>query len=170
MLIRVAVAILAVAVIAAVILPRVVGRSGSHFDPVQSRISTFKSMLGRFHLDCGRYPTTEEGLKALHMPPDDLKGKWGPQPYTDLETFNDPWDTPYLYWSERPDEYVLGSLGADRKPGGTGYDQDVIGSYVSHETPLSVIKEPVLCSKGRAPVRALLEKCRPLLESSQTGL
>jgi general secretion pathway protein G len=128
MLIRGAVAVFALVIIAAVILPKVIGAGNGNprFSSVRSIISTHQSMLDHFHQDCGRFPTAEEGLSALHSPPADLKDKWGPQPYTDLKKFNDPWGTPYLYWSENPDEYVMGSLGADRKPGGRGFDQDVI--------------------------------------------
>ena len=126
-LLKVAICLLVLAVLAALILPRVVG-AGDRGGPrtgVGPELATYKSMLDHFHLDCGRYPTTEEGLNALHVAPASLKGKWGPQPYTDKTTFNDPWGNPYLYASDGPDHYTLRSLGEDGQIGGKGYGADV---------------------------------------------
>jgi general secretion pathway protein G len=119
--------VLLLAVISALCLPRVVG-GGDRGGPrtgVGSELATYKSLLDHFHLDCGRYPTTEEGLNALHVAPASLKDKWGPQPYTDKTSFNDPWGNPYLYLSNDPNQYTLKSYGEDGQPGGDGYAADI---------------------------------------------
>ena len=114
-----------VAVLVALIVPRIIGTSASHFSPVHSELSAFKSMLDHFHLDCGRYPTTKEGLEALHTAPPSVKDRWGPQSYTDKETFDDPWGNPYLYRSDGQNHFTLRSYGQDGQAGGEGYDADV---------------------------------------------
>lgn len=118
---------LAIVVLTALFVPRVVGLGNgrSHFSRVHSELSTYKSLLDHFHLDCGRYPTTEEGLDALHVVPASLKDKWGPQPYTDKTSFDDPWGNPYLYLSNDPNQYTLKSYGEDGQPGGEGYAADI---------------------------------------------
>jgi general secretion pathway protein G len=96
--------------------------SGS--DKARSEISTFKGLLDRFKLDCGRYPTTQEGLAALHDGPLSLKGKWA-GPYTDKAVFDDPWGHTYLYRADGGDDYTLVSYGEDGKEGGEGYNADL---------------------------------------------
>jgi type II secretory pathway pseudopilin PulG len=41
--------------------------------------------------------------------------------------FKDPWGNEYIYKSHGPDEipYEIISYGADGKPGGTGYNEDI---------------------------------------------
>jgi type II secretion system protein G len=51
-----------------------------------------------FEIDCGRFPTTEEGLSALKKcPTPALKGRWrGPYP-DDSKIPKDPWGRDYVY-------------------------------------------------------------------------
>lgn len=67
--------------------------------------------LARFKFDCGRFPTTEEGLRVLNTNPGFTN--WH-GPYT-IKPFTDPWDSRYQYSfeDERP---LLMSFGADGKP------------------------------------------------------
>lgn len=125
-LIELMVVVLILAVLAALVVPRIVGAGDqAKFKAAQSEVSTYKGLLDRFHLDVGRYPTTEEGLEALHTAPSGTEGKWGPQPYTDKTTFLDPWGNPYVYEADGTSDYVLKSYGQDGQEGGEGYNADV---------------------------------------------
>lgn len=72
--------------------------------------------LDLFEQDNGRYPTAEEGLKALVENPSLPTWKG---PYLKNELKPDPWDSPYIYEldTEHPGRYLLRSAGPDRAPG-----------------------------------------------------
>jgi general secretion pathway protein G len=85
------------------------------------------SVLDQFHMDIGRYPTTEEGLQALVIKPSTLEetvaDKWGPKPYIrDASGLNDPWGHMYGYkcpGDVNADAYDLWSNGPDGQPNTT---------------------------------------------------
>jgi len=115
--------------LAALIGPRVVGRLGRAKQQVaRSQIALLESALDQFRLDVGRYPTTEEGLRALIEPPqeEEARQKWR-GPYLKKKKIPlDPWGRPYEYRCPgEHGEYDLWSYGADGKPGGTGENADV---------------------------------------------
>jgi general secretion pathway protein G len=57
-----------------------------------------KTALDRFAIDCGRYPTTSEGLAGMvNCPTNFTGGKWN-GPYLD-EIPKDPWKYDYVYRS-----------------------------------------------------------------------
>lgn len=125
-LIELLVVILILAILAALIVPRVVGRTDdAKIGRAKSDIKTLAGELDKFRLDTGRYPTTEEGLQALRTPPNDADGWKGP--YLQKELQNDPWDNPYVYelGGSESSDYSLASLGADRAPGGDGPNADI---------------------------------------------
>jgi general secretion pathway protein G len=111
--------------LAALVAPRLMGRVGkAKQKTAQAQIQLLGTTLDLYHLDVGRYPTTEEGLRALKENPSNLPG-WG-GPYLDKAIPNDPWGRPYVY--KCPGEhgpYDLSSLGADGAPGGDGENQDI---------------------------------------------
>ncbi len=92
---------------------------------MKEAMPVLRSKLDNFRLDCGRYPTTSEGLKALADPPPKLVGRWA-GPYLDRQRAEtDPWGRPYVYVSRSADTYEVVSYGADGKPDGEGYDADL---------------------------------------------
>jgi general secretion pathway protein G len=100
------------------------GRAKS--DVAKLDISNLESSLDLFRLDLGRYPTQDEGLKALAEKPPGLDRWQGP--YLKQKAVPaDPWGHPYHYRipGEHGD-YDLYSLGADNAPGGTGENQDIV--------------------------------------------
>jgi general secretion pathway protein G len=111
--------------LAALVAPRLMGRVGkAKQKTAQAQMQLLGTALDLFHLDVGRYPTTEEGLNVLKEKPNNVPG-WG-GPYLDKNIPNDPWGRPYAYKS--PGEhglYDLSSLGADGAPGGDGENQDI---------------------------------------------
>jgi len=83
-----------------------------------TQIDNFKAALNMFEVDCGRYPTTEEGLQALIEQPPGVEG-WK-QPYIEGKVPSDPWGNPYLYRCpglHNHEEFDLFSYGPDGKPG-----------------------------------------------------
>ena len=95
----------------------------------RTQIEQYSSALQTYFLDCGRFPTTEQGLKALWEKPVlyPLPQNWD-GPYLDRGPGYDPWGTDFKYLSAEsspmPSEvpanlpFVLISAGPDGKEGG----------------------------------------------------
>jgi general secretion pathway protein G len=127
-LIEIMVVIVILGVLAALIVPKVMGR------PDEARIVAAKQDIGAisqalklYRLDNTRYPTSEQGLKALVQKPTtgpETKN-WKPGGY--LERLpDDPWGHPYQYANPgMHGEIDIWSLGADGEPGGEGVDADI---------------------------------------------
>jgi general secretion pathway protein G len=125
-LIELLVVILILAILAALIVPRVIGRTGdAKTAKAKSDIATLSGLVQQFHLDVGRFPSNEEGLDALRMQPSDAPG-W--KRLLDKEVPADPWLRPYVY--EYPgldgdDSFLIYTYGADGAPGGEGENADI---------------------------------------------
>jgi len=111
--------------LAALVAPRLMGRVGkAKQKTAQAQIQLLATALDLFHLDVGRYPTEDEGLKVLYQKPESLTAWAGP--YLDKLTPKDPWGREYNY--KCPGEhgpYDLWSMGADGQPGGEGESSDI---------------------------------------------
>lgn len=127
-LIELVVVMLILAILAAMIVPRIIGRAeDAKVARAVSDLSTVRSMLDNFRIDVGRYPTSEEGLESLRSAPADAGGWRGP--YSQKPIGVDPWGNPYIYeWpgNDGDDSYILLSYGADGSPGGEGNNEDII--------------------------------------------
>jgi general secretion pathway protein G len=80
-----------------------------------SDISTLETAIEMYKLDNQRYPTTQEGLQAL------LAGRYIPR------LPEDPWHHPYHYAAPGPGgkPFLVETLGADGREGGSGNDADI---------------------------------------------
>jgi general secretion pathway protein G len=76
----------------------------------RNNMSTLYIALDAFKNDCGRFPTTEEGLSALVSAPD-AEGWKGPYVFS---LKDDPWKRPFFYKYDRS-SIKLFSAGPDRK-------------------------------------------------------
>lgn len=110
-----------IAVFASLITPRFLGHSGSRRDRDAANIKSLKTALNNFKLDCKRYPTESEGLKALITSPPQVKGWRGP--YLEL-ILKDKWKRDYLDERASRTEIRVYSYGKDGKLGGEGDDAD----------------------------------------------
>lgn len=124
-LIELMVVMFILALLAALVAPKMLGRMGeSKTKAAKTQIELLGTALDSFHLDVGRYPTTQEGLQALREKPagvDTWKG-----PYLPKDVPQDPWARPYQYVSPgNHGDYDLFSFGADNAEGGEGENQDV---------------------------------------------
>jgi general secretion pathway protein G len=81
----------------------------------RTQIEALLGALQTYHIEKGRFPTTEEGLPAV-------------RPYLSKDIPNDPWGNPYIYKfpGEHGPEPDLISYGADGKAGGDGIDADIV--------------------------------------------
>ncbi len=96
---------------------------------VKNQIQIFSMALNSYFIDCGMYPTKDQGLNALWGKPSNspVPEDWD-GPYVDKQIPNDPWGHPYEYDSPGPSGLPFGlrSLGADGVEGGEGGDRDVV--------------------------------------------
>lgn len=125
-LIELLVVILILAILAALIVPRVIGRStDAKRAKAASDIATLSSLLQQYRIDNDRYPTTEQGLQSLRVQPNDAPNWRGPYITKNLPT--DPWGNEYTYESpgSAGEDFVIVSYGADGAPGGEGDDSDI---------------------------------------------
>lgn len=105
--------------------PRFFSQIGkSEVKAARAQIDALEKALDQFRLDNGRYPTTEEGLKALVERPSTTT-KWS-GPYLKKAVPLDPWERPYIYKAPgEHGEYDLSSLGKDGQAGGTEEAADI---------------------------------------------
>lgn len=92
-----------------------------------------KTSLDAFAVDCGRYPTTSEGFKALLTCPTNIpSGRWH-GPYFDPPKIpQDPWGNNYVYrypGVHNTNGYDLYSCGFDRISRSGGDDLDDINNW-----------------------------------------
>jgi len=130
-LIEVMVVIAILAVLAALIVPKVMSRPDeARVVAARQDIASLLQALKLYRLDNLRYPTTEQGLAALVTRPSvaPVPPNWKPGGY--LERLpRDPWGNPYQYLSPGlRGEVDVFSFGADGVAGGEGFDAD-IGSW-----------------------------------------
>lgn len=132
-LIEIMVVITILGILAALIVPRVVGRTDdAKFAAARQDIASIMQALKLYRLDNGRYPTSEQGLAALIAKPtaEPVPGNWKSGGYLERSGVpKDPWGHPYQYLSPgTKGEIDVFSLGADHQPGGEGADAD-LGSW-----------------------------------------
>ncbi len=115
-----------IGLLAALVGPRLWGKiSGGKQTAAKAQIELFGTALDAFRLDIGRYPTSEEGLKALREKPSSADNWSGP--YLPKEIPLDPWKNAYVYRCPgEHGEYDIISFGADKVEGGEGENQDVV--------------------------------------------
>ena len=92
----------------------------------KARISGLSGTLDLYKLDVGRYPSTQEGLKALLQAPNGST-KWN-GPYEKNEgAIKDAWDRDLIYKApgDQNRAYEIISLGSDGQDGGDGPNKDI---------------------------------------------
>ena len=99
-------------------------------DATKTQIRGLETALDLYRLHNSRYPTSEQGLKALLDKPEvGMISKNRNGPYLRGKNLTeDSWDTPFRYVSVNGKTYELISLGADGVDGGTDLDADINSS------------------------------------------
>ena len=127
-LIEMMVVLVIIAIVAALVVPNVVGRPDeARVSVAQTDIRSIASALELYRLDNQTYPTTSQGLAALSERPTSAPEprNWAAGGYLNTQPV-DPWGNDYLYRS--PGDaggFDLVSLGSDGQPGGEGTAADI---------------------------------------------
>ncbi len=92
----------------------------------KSKIVALSGPLDIYKLDTGKYPTTQEGLKALLQAPSGVPNWNGPY-VKNAEELKDPWRNDLIYRSPGSENraFEIVSLGADGQEGGEGPNRDL---------------------------------------------
>ena len=127
-LIEVMVVIAIIGIMATLIVPQIMSKPNeARVIAAKQDINSLVQALKLYRLDNSRYPTTEQGLSALVAKPtsEPIPQNWKPNGYVDRLP-KDPWGFAYQYANPGTRaEIEVFSLGADNKPGGTGFDADL---------------------------------------------
>ena len=128
-LIELMVVLAIIGVLAALIVPNVLGRADdARITAARTDVGNLMQALKLYKLDNQRFPTTEQGLNALILKPttEPVPGNW--KPYLD-KLPSDPWGRPYQYLNPGlKGEVDVQSFGADGQAGGEGNNAD-LGSW-----------------------------------------
>ena len=128
-LIELMVVLAIIGVLAALIVPNVLGRADeARVTAARTDVGNLMQALKLYRLDNQRFPSAEQGLQALVTRPtvEPLPLNW--KPYIE-KLPRDPWGRPYQYMNPGlQGEVDVLSLGADGQPGGEGFNAD-IGSW-----------------------------------------
>jgi general secretion pathway protein G len=127
-LLEIMVVVVILGILAALVAPQVIRRiDDAQITKVKQDIRAYETALNLFRLDNFKYPTTEQGLRALvQQPTDPSIRNWKAGGYID-GLKQDPWgyDYHYVYPGTHGREYDLYSLGADNQEGGEGLNADI---------------------------------------------
>jgi general secretion pathway protein G len=129
-LIELMVVIVILSLLAAVVAPKLIGRSDdAKVADAKVQIRNMETALKLYKLDSGSFPTTEQGLAALVSKPTvgKIPNNYKAEGY--LENKNvpkDPWGNDYIYLSPgEHGDYDLYTFGADGARGGEGKNADI---------------------------------------------
>jgi len=115
------------AVLAVIVVPKFAGRSeDARKTAAKTQVTNIASAVRMFEVDVGRYPSSDEGIRALMEAPGNAKGWKGP--YMEQEIKEDPWGNPYVYkqpGTHNPNGIDIYSMG----PNGVDGDDDDIGNW-----------------------------------------
>lgn len=122
-LIELLVVILILAILAALIVPKLINRADdAKRAKAMTDIKELSNALERFRLDTDRYPDTEEGFEPLLARPSDVTVWNGPY-IPRLPP--DPWQHDYVYEKLDDSTVLVMSYGADGAEGGDGNNADI---------------------------------------------
>lgn len=104
----------------AVLIPQVMDRyNKSKVNTTKLAMNQLISSINLYYTDCGKYPDSLEGLTTA----DSSCSNWGPEPYV-KKLPKDAWNNGFEYSAEGGN-FVVRSLGSDRREGGEGYAKDI---------------------------------------------
>ena len=129
-LIEIMVVIAILALLAALVGPRIIGRSDdAKVADAKVQIKNLETALKLYKLDSGTYPSTEQGLMALVAAPTvgTIPKNYRSEGYLESKQVpKDPWGNDFVYLSPgEHGDYDLYSFGADGVKGGEGKNADI---------------------------------------------
>lgn len=126
-LIELLVVLVILGLLMSVVGPRVMKYvGGAKGDTARMQVQELASALDMYHLEVGRYPSNDVGLRALVERPSGVD-RWN-GPYLRKSSIpKDPWGNDYIYRAPgQHGPFDLYSNGADGQPGGEGEDADIV--------------------------------------------
>lgn len=134
-LIELMVVIIIIGILAALVAPRLIHKvDDARVSDAEIQIMNFETAIKMFKMDNGFYPSTEQGLSALISAPltGEIPENFRANGYLGKNILKaDPWGNEYIYISPgMQGDYDIISYGADGKPGGEGYNADIINSEI----------------------------------------
>ena len=131
-LIEILVVVSILAILGALVVPKIMDRPNeARVVAAKHDIAAIVAALKIYKLDNGRYPSTEQGLRALIEKPssDPVPGNWKQGGYLEKMP-KDPWGQEYLYLNPGIHQEIdVMSYGADGQQGGENFDAD-LGSWM----------------------------------------
>jgi general secretion pathway protein G len=129
-LIEIMVVIVILALLAALVGPKLIGRSDdAKIADAKVQIRNLETALKLYRLDNSVYPTTEQGLQALVSKPTTgvIPKNYKAEGYLENKQVpKDPWSNDYVYLAPgEHGDYDLCSFGADGVKGGEGKAADI---------------------------------------------
>ncbi len=129
-LIEIMVVIVILALLAALVGPKIIGRSDdAKLTDAKLQIRNLETSLKLYKLDSGFYPSTDQGLQALLTKPTtgQIPKNYRQEGYLESKSLpKDPWGNEFVYLSPgEHGDYDLCSLGADGVKGGEGKGADI---------------------------------------------
>lgn len=114
-LIELLVVMVIIGLLAALVVPKFFGHVDKAMQQdAQAQIELFGQALDLYRLEKHKYPSTDEGLKAI-------------APYLRKEVPKDPWGSDFVYTSPgEHGDYDLISYGADNVEGGEKINRDIV--------------------------------------------
>jgi general secretion pathway protein G len=99
-------------------------------DATKTQIRGLETALDLYRLHNSRYPSSEQGLKALLDKPEVgvIPKNWNGPYLRGKNLPEDGWGSPFSYFSANGKDYEIISLGADGADGGTDLDADINSS------------------------------------------
>ena len=99
-------------------------------DATKTQIRGLETALDLYRLHNSRYPSSEQGLKALLERPEVglIPKNWNGPYLRGNNLPEDGWDSPFRYISVNGNEFEIISLGADAIDGGVDLDADISSS------------------------------------------
>lgn len=126
-LIELMIVIVILGLLASMVMPNLMGKADdAKRKLVCIQMKSVHEALKMFKLDNGVYPSTEEGLKALMLNPDEeLYVNYASTPYLEGNNLpKDSWGSPFIYINKEGDIELI-SFGADRKEEGKDEGTDI---------------------------------------------
>jgi len=133
-LIEILVVVLIISILAGIVGLSVLRHPGeAKVTAAKLQIKTFKSALQLYRMEQNRYPTQEQGLKALCVKPVSapVPEKYPSEGYLESNKLpKDPWNHDYIYLApgKNQEPYEIITYGSDGEPGGTGDAADISSS------------------------------------------
>lgn len=112
--------------IMAFLAPRIFGNvERANQQLARAKMEQLSGQLEIMRLEVGRYPNSQEGLRALLEKPAGMD-RWNGPYVKDPTTLRDPWGNEFRYTAPGTNKpFDLVSLGADGREGGEGENRDI---------------------------------------------